>query len=484
MNVRTAFRGPMASIAVVLLLVDLSQGQITPKALVGDAVPDIANKAEPQDDLRSAITRIQLGKVSEAYEFCKDARKKLVSLPPAEVIMARLFNIIQNPPQTRLWLERAVAEQPDDPEAFVLFGEGAIREGRVTDAELLFTKAVGLAEKYKGNDKRKRDIMLRALQGRASVAERREKWGDARADLIQLIKLDDSNPAPYQRLGQALFFQELYPEAEKVFRKGDDLDTKNELAAWEVTMGQLYERKAQMAKTTEAERKTLRAKAAEKMDAAVKRLPKDVNVRLGIAGWAMQTNQLEVAERHAEEAVKLDTTSLPAKIIRGYVARLKGDQRKAEEMFELAHLQNPSDLNTSNNLALALIESPDDRRPAKPDELHPKHLRAMQFAAMNVQRFPVNGNSPYRFEAASSYGWILYKLGRTNEAGSVLQAVLQGGQLSQDSAYYVAQILFDLGRYDDAGKLLANRVESDIPFVHRADAKKLLDDIEKRAKKP
>jgi tetratricopeptide (TPR) repeat protein len=487
MTVFSAFRSGLAPIALAFFLTPFAAAQITPKTLVGDAVPDIANRAGPQEHLRDAITRIQLGKVSEAYEFCKDARKALVSLPPAEVIMARLFAAFQSPTQTRLWLERAVAEDPDDPEAFVLFGESAIREGRVTDAELLFTKALGLAEKYKGNDKRKRDITLRALQGRAGVAERREKWSEAQADLTQWIKADLENAVPYQRLGQALFFQERYPDSERVFKKADELDAKsgkNELTAWEVTMGQLYERKAQSPKTSEADRKALRAKAAEKMDAAVTRLPKDVNVRLGIASWAMQTNQIEVAERHAEEAVKLDPTSLPAKVIRGYVARLKGDQRKAEEMFELAHLQSPSDFSTSNNLALALIEAPDDRRPAKPDELHPKHSRAMQFAAMNVQRFPVNGNSPFRFEAASSYGWILYKLGRTNEAGSVLQAVLQGGQLSQDSAYYVAQILFDLGRYDDAGKLLANRVESDAPFVHRADAKKLLDDIEKRAKKP
>jgi hypothetical protein len=151
-------------------------------------------------------------------------------------------------------------------------------------------------------------------------------------------------------------------------------------------------------------------------------------------------------------------------------------------MFEAAHLMNPGAFDTSNNLALALIEAPEDRRGAT-QEPHPKHNRAFQFATMNVQRFPVNGQSPFRFEAASTYGWILYKLGRTNEARSVLQAVLQGGQLSQDSAYYVAQILVDLQQYDEAGRLLAQRVESDAPFVHRADAKKLLDEIEARTKK-
>jgi tetratricopeptide (TPR) repeat protein len=450
---------------------------------VGDAVPDIVNRPEAQDALREAIKRLGNGRVSEAYDYCKDAKKALVSLPPAEVIMATMFALYQSPANSRVWLERAVAEQPDDPEAYMLFGVTALREGRVTDAELLFSRSLALAEKFKQNAKRQRDISIKALDGRATVAERREKWADARADLTQWAKMDGENPEPWQRLGQALFWQDDYANSEKVFRRSDDLDTKNALAAWEVIMGQLYERKAQSAKTPEADRKALRTKAAEKMNAAVARLPKELNVRLGVASWAMQTNQLDIAQTHAEKGVELDPTSLAAKVIRGYVARLKGDQKTAETMFEAAHLLQPGDFSTSNNLALALIEAPDDRRPPNPQEPHPKHARAFQFGRMNVERFPVNGNSPFRFEAASTYGWILYKLGRTNEARSVLQAVLQGGQLSQDSAYYVAQILVDLQQYEEAGRLLANRVESDAPFVHRADAKKLLDDIETRTKK-
>jgi tetratricopeptide (TPR) repeat protein len=224
-------------------------------------------------------------------------------------------------------------------------------------------------------------------------------------------------------------------------------------------MGELYERKNQ------------RAEATKYMDLAAKNHPKEMNVRLSITDWAVRTNQTDVALAHAEAAVKLDETSLQAKLARGIVARLRGDPKAAERYFELAHLQSPGAFATSNNLALVLIESKDEDKKA----------RAIEFAQMNFQRFPLNGNSQERFEAATTFGWVLYQLGRLNEAEQALQAAAQSGNLSPDAAYYIARIWFEKQKLEEAQKLLETALEPDVPMVHRKAAVQLLDTLKKKS---
>ena len=67
-------------------------------------------------------------------------------------------------------------------------------------------------------------------------------------------------------------------------------------------------------------------------------------------------------------------------ILRGVVALFEEDYPKAEEYFQLAHLQSPGNFAASNNLALALCEEVDPVT-GKPDAA--KLRRHLEFAKQN-----------------------------------------------------------------------------------------------------
>ena len=82
-------------------------------------------------------------------------------------------------------------------------------------------------------------------------------------------------------------------------------------------------------------------------------------------------------------------------------------------------------------------------------------------------------------EAASTYGWVLYKFGRLDDAEKVLQAAVSGPSFSADTAYYLARVLIDRGRDAPAKQLLESALKTTGPFAQRDDAKALLKDLEK-----
>jgi hypothetical protein len=75
---------------------------------------------------------------------------------------------------------------------------------------------------------------------------------------------------------------------------------------------------------------------------------------------------------------------------------------------------------------------------------------------------------------------VLYKLKRTDEAGQVLNQVINSGQVSPDAAYYVAQIFADQGRDADAIQILQQALANPQPFANRMNAANLLADLRKK----
>ena len=167
--------------------------------------------------------------------------------------------------------------------------------------------------------------------------------------------------------------------------------------------------------------------------------PKDAKTRLVAAQWAWETGQLDEAKQQADAALRLDPKYFEAKNFRGVIAMFQKDYRTAEAYFESALQQAPKDLkfNASNNLALALAEQDDES----------KKQRALGLADDNVQKYPRHG------EARSTYGWVLYKLGRLDEAEKALQAVVTGGSYTADTAYYYACVLAGRGHEAEAKRV-------------------------------
>lgn len=210
------------------------------------------------------------------------------------------------------------------------------------------------------------------------------------------------------------------------------------------------------------------------MKAALNKDLKDIRVRLLVVQWAWENGELKEAKTQAEYALKLDEALKPteknleqtvsALILRGVIALFQKEYDVAEGFFQAALLKSPSNFAASNNLALALVEQ----------KIEEKQRRAFDYAQTNAQK---NQKSS---EALATYGWVLYKLGRIDEAEKMLRTAASGNSVSADTAYYLARVLFSKNGNDKAVKpLLENALTYKGPFQNRENAKSLLEELKK-----
>ncbi|HYW78032.1 MAG TPA: tetratricopeptide repeat protein [Thermoguttaceae bacterium] len=423
---------------------------------LGDPVPETA---KPIQELTDALTLFRSLDFAGAEEKLKEGVAKNPELPPAEVIMAQWFAQGQQPNGVRMYLERAVMNEPNDPSAYIFLGDFALREGRVTEASLLLGKAESLLGSFK-NAKRKEQMVPQVANGLAAVAEARQDWTEAEKQLRIWLKAQPTSATAMNRLGRVLFMQKKAEEAWTQLKAAKEADPKILTPA--ATLARLYQQANDP------------VNAKKWMDYAVQSAPKDLPTRLVAAGWALTTaetqEQLERAKEEASQALQLDPKSLQAKVLRGAVALYQQDYGNAELYFDSAVKQSPNNFAAKNNLALALCEQADDAKKAL----------AFEHAKANSTLYPKNT------AAVSTLGWVLYKLGRKQEAEQVLRKAA-AGQIAPDTAYYLARIYADFAEQAKAAgqdepakqlkeqsqKLLDQILKSKLLFSKRSDAEAL-----------
>lgn len=397
-------------------------------------------------EVKDAIAAFQKLDFDGALKALKTAVSKNADLPPAQVLMAQLFAQANQAQGVRTSLERAIIEEPTDPEAIVILADFALRESRVTEAGLLYAEAGRMMPGFTKGPKRKEVLEPRVSSGLAAVAEARGDWPLAQKHLEATLKLAPKDAMIMQRIARAMFQQKSANDALQMLRQAYGADKTNVLTP-EATLATFYEQYGDH-------------KNAQKwMGKALVAAPKDLKTLLVAGQWCLETNQIEEAQTHASNAMQADPASLEAKVLRGVVALFLKDYKGAETYFEAAHLQSPSAFPASNNLALALCEQPNDKM---------KLQRAVEYATTNARQYPKAA------EAASTYGWVLYKAGQLDQAEQALRQAAQSGNISSDTAYYLAQVSFDRGRKDDAKQLLQAALKNERPFSKRQEAEALL----------
>jgi Flp pilus assembly protein TadD len=204
-------------------------------------------------------------------------------------------------------------------------------------------------------------------------------------------------------------------------------------------------------------------KAGEWFDYARKVEPASARVRLARAAWLLDQGQATAARSEIDEAVKFDPGSKEARKIQGLIAWHLRDLAGAETIFEPLHRDAPADPVAANLLALVLVEQEDAA----------KRSRGLQLADVNTVQFPRS------HEALATLGWALYRAGRLDQAEQKLRAAVAGVQTTPDIAFYLARVLADQGRTDDARKLLETATKLPGAFAHRDDAAALLKTLTK-----
>ena len=428
-----------------------ARAQITAQTLIGKAVSDDAQNQE----VTGAINRFRDRDIDGCRAILERAKSNNSKLPPPGVMMAMLWLSVNQLGPARAELEDCVIKFSKDPEPYLMMGDLAFQDRRVTDADMLFKEATRLAAEYTENAKRKRDFDIRCNAGSAAVAEARKQWELAQKHLQSWIDLDPDNASAHQRMGIVLFQLSKPQEALEQFREAKKLDQK--AVQPELAMARLYD---------DAKK---RDTAKKLIEAAIKEAPKDPAVLLAASQWYLGQNDLERAKAIAEDALKLDTKSLEGRVVRGAIARVARDYATAEKFFYDAHVQSPGNFPASNSLALVLIESDDkDSR-----------QRALEMAEANVAMH--RENSPQQVNALTTLAWVYYKLGRREDAEKILAQITQNNALTTDGAYYVAKLLSDRGEKDRARKILEEVLANEPMFATRPDAVDLLAKLKKDA---
>ena len=440
--------------SVLLMLTAVVSGtvahaQVTAQTLIGKAVSDDAANTE----VTGAINRFRDRDIDGCRAILERVKSNNVKMPPPGVMMAMLWLSVNQLPPARTELEDTVVKFPKDPEPYLMMGDLAFQDRRVTDADVLFAKAKQLTADYTENAKRKRDFDIRYNAGSAAVAEARKQWETAQTHLTEWLTLDPDNASAHQRMGIVLFQLADPKKALEQFSEAKKLDPK--AVQPELAMARLYD---------DAKKKDIAKKLIE---AAIVAAPKDPAVLLAAAQWYLGQNDLDRAKAIADDSIKLDGKSLEGKVVRGAIARVSRDYVTAEKFFNEAHVQSPGNFPASNSLALVLIES----------ESKEMQQRALEMAEANAAMH--GEKSSQQVNALTTLAWVYYKLGRREDAEKILSQITQNNALTTDGAYYVSKLLSDRGEKDRAKKILEEVLSNEAMFATRADATELLAKLKK-----
>ena len=442
----------VAAVIVALLVTCL---MFTPLESAAEPITGEASLVAPSgattqmQEVVDALALFKVGDYDGALELWKEAVKKNKDLPPAQAIMAQLFLQAKMPEEAQKALKQAVVDAPGDPEVYLHMAIIAMRERDIAKAEAFYEKANGMMSAFETSAKRKALLQPQIYGGLSKVKEVRGDLAGAQEVIRDWLKLDPSSVEVLQRLAYCLFQQKDVEGALERLRAASKTD--GDMLTPEAVLAQFYERSGD------------RENARKWMAAALAAAPKDLKTHLAVGEWAFGTGQFGEARKQAIAAIQIAPASLPAFLLRGSVALVEKDYTTAEFHFESALKRWPRDLAISNNLAIALIEQGDES----------KSRRALEYAEANVRQFPELA------EAASTYGLVLYRLGRLDDAEKVLCSPVCREDSSVDAAYIAACLAVDRGRRAEARELLENALKRTEPSMFRQEAEELLKQLKK-----
>lgn len=405
------------------------------------APPAEAARADQLNAARSCFDRGD-------YEGCWTQLEALVreqpERAPAGVLLASWFLEAGQPALARQVLERAVVKAPHEPGLYLAFGDLALREGRLTDAELQLTRALELATANSDRAKPALWCESQSRQGLSHVAEARGDWEVARTHLTASLQCESGRADLRQRLGRACYHLGRIDEAAAELEQAAKMDETAEPAS--IIMARLYTQDAEFA---EAEEWLQRGIAAH---------PGDSRIRFAYATWLLDQDRPEEALRQSESLRMPDETARDWQLLTALIARRLQDYARAEEVLEELYRDDPREFQIINQLALVLAEQPDPQ----------KQSRALQLAEVSCRLFPSLS------AAQATLGCVLHRLNRLSDAELAFSAAAAGGPMNSDAAYHLACVLAAQGKRPEAVRVLQGAIQATGPFYLRRNSESLL----------
>jgi len=413
----------------------------SPSAPAANANPEITT------GITAAVNAFNASKFNESLQILTMLYQKHKELAPPRIVMAQWFAKAEFGDAVRATLEMATEETPEDPEAYLLLGEIALRQRHLTAAELLLQRGREKLTRYTVNPERKKTMESSYFRNLIALSEARSRWTAMEDAINKRIQLDGESSVLLRQKGVALFQQRKDNEARALFVRADRLEANAEQKGLptEAAMSQLYLLRGD------------RDNARKSLTEALAKYPKSKEVLMLSIQMRINDDQLEEAQRLAQRLFAEDPNSESVKRLRGTISLYLSDYAGAERLFQEMVTANPNDHQAVNGLTLALCEQNNAE----------KLRRAVEYAKNNLTRLP--DNSDY----AATLGWVLLKNNKVEEATQALRQSAAGGQISAAAAYYFAVLARQTGKPDEAKKLLEAALSSTSPFAKRRDAVKM-----------
>lgn len=415
------------------------------------------------ESLEVAVEAFRNGDLDASLGAFRQAVDENKDLPPAKLMLARLLLVTGQTAAGRAALEQAAVDHANSPDVFLLLGDLARSEGRLSDAMLNFERSLALAsepstepaqvpepapDKSASPQPPNHRAKVAATLSIASVFETRQQWPQADSQLRAAVKLGAEGPAVLSRLARVQFALENHEVAEKLLRRAHDQDPQSEPV--EIILGQWFHTSGQ------------KDAAARWVQSALQSHPQDRRVLNAAVLWALEVERFDDAAGYVQRLATLAAEDPDVIRMQGLVARFRGDLKSAETHFQRLLVDYPGDFLASNQLAVILVES----------DQAAKQRRALQLAESTYRQYPQS------LDARVSLGWIHHRLGHSSEADSLFSPIVGRTLLTGDSAYFVADYLQKRGKADLAEAVLSAALAAPGAFATRQSAIALLQSLQ------
>lgn len=416
----------------------------------------------PNPDVEKALELFKQNKVPDALELLKKAAKANPALPQPKLQLAQWCLQANNGQLARQFIEQAIAEDRTHVEGYVFNGNVAFNEGRVTEAILNLQTAEALAREPRWDAEQRKRFLRNIRDGLASCFTARGDYDAAKEHLRGMLNEDPKNGLLRQRLAEVVFRggkpEEAFEELTKAFADDATLDPPD------LRMAVLWQGKSTAsgaATAAEADRK----KAEDHFKKAVTAHPKNAKCHREYAVWLMEDGRTDAAGLYVEAMTAIDPAGRDTLAAKALWHLHRKEYAAAEAVLEGIMKDAPGDSFASGYLCVALAESGDEKKRKRAVELAETLVRANQRAPL-----------PY-----AVLGWSLLKAGKVDDADKALGVVLSAGQVSLDTAYYLARLLAEKQKFEEAHRILKEAVSSPHGlFVYRQEAKAWLPELAKK----
>lgn len=405
----------MAAVSTVVFSAVLSA---SPIARTEDSAKPPPSPA--QEALDEARTDLLAGRLTECREALGFARKADPELPPVDLLVARIWLDARRTGEALRFLEQAALTVPDHPELFATFGDLAGLTGRPTDARVQYERALATPAPESWSATRQTAFRRELYARLGLLAEDRGQWSQGLQTYQNWLK---NQPEELEAVAGVARCQAALGQVDAA-REGFSRVHAKQLTSPrpEHALALALHRSGNVAEAEKCFRKVF----AESPDVAL--------ARADYVSLLLMEDRPEDALQQWNLLPEGTRGDRRARFLRGLIARYLGDGSTAEFEFGSLHRNNPLDWQAADQLALVLIELPDEG----------KRARAAQLADANLR------SAPDRATALATAGWVRLRLGDLVLASRLLDESAVDGGMTPQLAYYLAEHRVASGRKEEA----------------------------------